>query len=163
MRVKLQTKDTEALKELQTHLENNGYNSKEDWDTDFSFNFDIENISEIKTILSDRKMQFEIEEIKNFQKNLRKNFEKFREETLLKSKEDIFDDWYKINFYQSFFELLNSDFIEPYVNRFPNLLKKSSPLNRLYKIWLDCDDAPSGDWDIMLDFISVNDEEEAYE
>lgn len=160
MRVKLKTKDTEALKELQIHLENNGYNSKEDWDTDSSFNFDIEHISEIKTILSDRKIQFEIEEIKNFRKNLKKNFEKFKEETLLKSKEDIFVDWYKINFYNSFYEFLGSNFVEDKIAHIPTFLKKNSPLDHLYKIWLECDDAPSGDWNVMLEFVLENCEED---
>ena len=51
MKVHLKTKDVEVLKELQAHLEGNGYNSKEDWDTDDCFNFDEEHICEIKTIL----------------------------------------------------------------------------------------------------------------
>ena len=160
MRVHLKTKDTEVLKELQTHLENNGYNSKEAWDTDNCFNFDEEHICEIKTILKDRGIVFVIEEIQNFKNNLNKNFKKFKEEMLLLSKEQLFDEWYKLNFYNSFYEFLGSDFVENRIAHVPTLLKKNSPLDHLYKIWLECDDAPSGDWDVMLEFVLKNCEED---
>lgn len=72
----------------------------------------------------------------------------------------IYNDWYIIGFYEAYYEMLMSDFIDwdDYSHIEKWLCEFECPLQFLYDEWLSADGAFDHDWDVMFDFI-----EEVYE
>lgn len=68
---------------------------------------------------------------------------------------DVYDDCYKINFYEEYYGLLTSNFTDFTKNNevVEWLCQYENPIAFLYEQWLSCDDAFSGDWDEMLDWL----------
>lgn len=78
----------------------------------------------------------------------------------------IYNDWYIIGFYESYFDLLTSGFIDDRIKEetVKWLLDKEKPLAFLYSEWLRCDDPGSLDWDDMLSWLeNLCDEETMHE
>lgn len=66
----------------------------------------------------------------------------------------VYDDWYKISFYEEYYGFLTSDFIEHHMDVVEWLCQFENPLAFLYEEWLSCDDAFNGDWDIMFEWLN---------
>lgn len=92
--------------------------------------------------------------------NLNNEFKSFRRSFERMEPKDVYDSFYKINFYEEYYALLSSDFIDNYDLLVDWLSKHSYPLAFLYNEWLSCDGAFSGDWDDMIDFMTTVYEEE---
>lgn len=77
----------------------------------------------------------------------------FRKSYEDKTKKEIYNDWYVINFYESYYELLVNNIcdIKTDVVRWLNSFRR--PLAFLYDEWLSCDDCFSERWDDMVDWI----------
>ena len=76
--------------------------------------------------------------------------------------QQTYNDWYRIGFYESYYEMMSCDFLD---NQNAEevilwLSSKDEPLAFLYNEWMDFDGAFSHDWDDMLDFIRTVYEEE---
>lgn len=69
----------------------------------------------------------------------------------------IYNDWYIVGFYEEYYEMLMSDFIDwddySYIEKW--LCEFEYPLQFLYDEWLSADGAFDHDWDAMFDFIEV--------
>ena len=95
------------------------------------------------------------------QENLDREIKSFRRSFERMKPADVYKCFYKIHFFEEYYELLISDFIETYIQLVGWLSKRSYPLAFLYDEWLCCDGAFSGDWNDMVDFmINVMDYEE---
>lgn len=72
-------------------------------------------------------------------------------------RQQIYNDWYIIGFYESYYELLMSDFVEceEYEEIFKWLCTFSQPLHFLYEEWLSADGAFNHDWEEMWDFVET--------
>ena len=75
-----------------------------------------------------------------------------------KQPEEIYEDWYKISFYESYYEMFMSDFIDHRIDIIEWLCGFENPLAFLYSEWLSADGPFSHNWDEMVSFI-----EEVYE
>lgn len=77
----------------------------------------------------------------------------FRKSYEDKTKKEIYNDWYVINFYENYYELLVNNIcdIKTDVVRWLNSFRR--PLAFLYDEWLSCDDCFSERWDDMVDWI----------
>ena len=89
------------------------------------------------------------------QEKIKKEIEHFRDSYSKLDFKKAYDDYYKISFFESYYEMISTNFIdiECYENEIKWLSSKTEPLKFLYDEWLNCDDAFSFDWDEMLDFI----------
>ena len=87
-------------------------------------------------------------------KNLDREMEEFRQGFNSMQPVDVYNSFYKINFYEEYYMLLVSDFIDEYTQILEWLSKLSYPLAFLYSEWLGCDGAFSGDWNDMINFIT---------
>ena len=76
----------------------------------------------------------------------------FKEIELLKSKEEIFQDYYKIHFFEMYAEFFKNAVYDYY----ELLLKIKYPLSFLYSEWLSSDGYFSEDWDDLKDFLDIN-------
>lgn len=72
-------------------------------------------------------------------------------------KTQIYNDWYIIGFYEAYYELLMSDYVEceEYEEIFKWLGTFTHPLHFLYEEWLSADGAFDHNWDAMWDFIET--------
>ena len=95
-----------------------------------------------------------------FKENLNREMQDFRQSFKSMQPVDVYNSFYKINFYEEYYMLLVSDFIDEYAQILEWLSKLSYPLAFLYDKWLSCDDAFSGDWNDMMNFITNIYEEE---
>ena len=95
------------------------------------------------------------------QENLDREIRSFRRSFERMKPADVYKCFYKIHFFEEYYELLISDFIESYKHLEEWLSVHSYPLAFLYDEWLCCDGAFSGDWNDMVNFmINVMDYEE---
>ena len=95
-----------------------------------------------------------------FKENLNREMQDFRQSFKSMQPVDVYNSFYKINFYEEYYMLLVSGFIDEYAQILEWLSKLSYPLAFLYDKWLSCDDAFSGDWNDMMNFITNIYEEE---
>ena len=95
-----------------------------------------------------------------FKENLNREIQDFRQSFKSMQPVDVYNSFYKINFYEEYYMLLVTDFIDEYAQILEWLSKLSYPLAFLYDKWLSCDDAFSGDWNDMMNFITNIYEEE---
>ena len=95
-----------------------------------------------------------------FKENLNREIQDFRQSFKSMQPVDVYNSFYKINFYEEYYMLLVSGFIDEYAQILEWLSKFSYPLAFLYDKWLSCDDAFSGDWNDMMNFITNIYEEE---
>ena len=95
-----------------------------------------------------------------FKENLNREIQDFRQSFKSMQPVDVYNSFYKINFYEEYYMLLVSGFIDEYAQILEWLSKLSYPLAFLYDKWLSCDDAFSGDWNNMMNFITNIYEEE---
>ena len=67
----------------------------------------------------------------------------------------VYEDWYVIGFYESYYEMLTSDFVEYdiYEDMIKWLSDFEEPLSFLYCEWLSCDGHMSHGWDDMLSWL----------
>ena len=74
----------------------------------------------------------------------------------------IYNDWYIIGFYESYYEMMSCDFLENEgaEEEIVWLSGKEKPLEFLYNEWMDSDGAFSHNWDDMLGFLRTVYEEE---
>lgn len=93
-------------------------------------------------------------------KNLDREMEEFRQGFKSMQPVDVYNSFYKINFYEEYYMLLMSDFVDEYEHLVEWLSKFENPLSFLYGEWLGCDGAFSGDWNDMINFITNVYEEE---
>ena len=89
-----------------------------------------------------------------FKENLNREMQDFRQSFKSMRPVDVYNSFYKINFYEEYYMLLVSDFIDEYTQILEWLSKLSYPLAFLYDEWLSCDGAFSGDWNDMINFIT---------
>lgn len=87
------------------------------------------------------------------QENLDREIRSFRRSFERMKPEEVYESFYKINFYEEYYALLTSDFIDNYAQLVDWLSKRSYPLAFLYDEWLRCDGAFSCDWNDMVDFM----------
>ena len=95
-----------------------------------------------------------------FKENLNREMQDFRQSFKSMRPVDVYNSFYKINFYEEYYMLLVTDFIDEYAQILEWLSKLSYPLAFLYDKWLSCDGAFSGDWNDMMNFITNIYEEE---
>ena len=96
-----------------------------------------------------------------FKENLNREMQDFRQSFKSMQPVDVYNSFYKINFYEEYYMLLVSDFIDEYAQILEWLSKLSYPLAFLYDEWLSCDGAFSGDWNDMINLIiNLYEEEE---
>jgi len=83
--------------------------------------------------------------------------EDFRKETESQHPKEIYEAWYRIGFYEEYYEMLACDFTEENFSEdeVAWLLKNDKPLGFLYGVWLDCDGAFDHSWDAMADWIHL--------
>ena len=93
------------------------------------------------------------ENLDNEMKSFKRSFERMKPE-------EVYESFYKISFYEEYYALLTSDFIDNYEQLVEWLSVHSYPLAFLYDEWLSCDGAFSGDWNDMINFITNIYEEE---
>ena len=94
-----------------------------------------------------------------FKENLNREMQDFRQSFNSMQPVDVYNSFYKINFYEEYYMLLMSDFIDEYTQIFSErivewLSKFENPLLFLYNEWLSYDGAFSGDWNDMINFIT---------
>lgn len=79
----------------------------------------------------------------------------FRQSYANKNALDVYDDWYKINFYEAYYVLFDEDYIYDHLDKeiVEWLCQFDAPLDFLYDMWLNCDFEFNGDWDEMIDWI----------
>ena len=92
--------------------------------------------------------------------NLEREIKEFRWSFERMDQKDVYNSFYKINFYEEYYMLLVSDFIDEYTQIVEWLSKFENPLAFLYDEWLRSDGAFSGDWNDMMNFITNLYEEE---
>lgn len=93
--------------------------------------------------------------------NLNREMQEFRQSFKSMQPVDVYNSFYKINFYEEYYMILSNDFIDEYTQLVEWLSKFENPLLFLYNEWLSCDEAFSGDWNDMINFmITVCEEEE---
>lgn len=92
--------------------------------------------------------------------NLNREIREFRKSFQSMQPVDVYNSFYKINFYEEYYLLLMSDFIDEDTQLIEWLSKFANPLAFLYDEWLSCDGAFSGDWNDMVNFITNLYEEE---
>ena len=92
--------------------------------------------------------------------SLNREIQEFRKSFQSMQPVDVYNSFYKINFYEEYYMLLSSDFIDEYTQLIEWLSKLSYPLAFLYNEWLSCDGAFSADWNDMINFITNLYEEE---
>lgn len=100
--------------------------------------------------------------IKKLSKNLEKEMKEFREKYNALSGKDVYKDYYTINFFEEYYGMLMSNFIDE--NSHEDVLKWLASLERplafLYEQWLSSDGAFNHDWDEMFDWIELIYQEE---
>lgn len=84
-----------------------------------------------------------------------KEIENFRNSYKMLSVQQTYNDWYIIGFYEEYFEMLSTDFLD---NRGAEkeiewLTTLNKPLAYLYEEWMSSDGSFSHDWDDMFEFI----------
>ena len=89
-----------------------------------------------------------------FKENLKREMQDFRQSFKSMQPVDVYNSFYKINFYEEYYMLLASNFIDEYAQILEWLSKLSYPLAFLYDEWLGCDGAFSEDWNDMINFIT---------
>ena len=91
-------------------------------------------------------------QMKQLVEKLNKEIEEFRYSYKNMTYTQVYNDWYTIGFYESYFDLLTSGFIDDRIKEetVKWLLSKEKPLAFLYSEWLGCDDPGSLDWNDML-------------
>lgn len=67
--------------------------------------------------------------------------------------EELYDAWYKVNFYESYHELLTSKEMLRHPKLIKWLNKFELPIEQLYIEWCCCDAHFSGLWDDMIDWL----------
>ena len=69
--------------------------------------------------------------------------------------QQVYNDWYTIGFYESYYDMLSCEFIDDknVEEEIVWLSDKEKPLNFLFNKWLNSDGAFSHNWDDMLDFV----------
>lgn len=92
--------------------------------------------------------------------NLDKEIIEFRKSFKSMQPVYVYNNFYRITFYEEYYVLLISDFIDNYEHLVEWLSKFENPLAFLYDEWLSCDGAFSGDWNDMVNFITNIYEEE---
>lgn len=87
--------------------------------------------------------------------NLSKERNSFKQECLGWDASRIYDNWYKIGFFEAYYDLFMSGYAEydDYRNMYCWLSSFTCPLQFLYSEWLKADGALNHDWDEMLDFV----------
>lgn len=67
----------------------------------------------------------------------------------------VYNDWYIISFYESYYDMLASDLVQCRLDdsAIAWLAEKESPLDYLYDKWMSSDGSLSLNWDEMLDFV----------
>ena len=98
--------------------------------------------------------------------NLDKELEAFRKSYDEFSIIQTYNDWYTIGFYESYYDVLTSDYAKDRLDSeaFEWLSSKENPLCFLYNEWISCDGELSLDWDDMVNWVnSVYSEEKHLE
>lgn len=87
--------------------------------------------------------------------NLSKERNSFKQECLGWDSSRIYDNWYKIGFFEAYYELFLSEYAEydDYREVYQWLSNLPCPLQFLYSEWLKAGEAMSFNWDNMWDFI----------
>ncbi len=78
------------------------------------------------------------------------------------STQQTYNDWYIIGFYEEYYEMLSTDYLEGrnVDDMVEWLAQHEKPLEYLYKAWMDSSGAFSHNWEDMLDWVrTVYDEE----
>lgn len=70
---------------------------------------------------------------------------------------EVYNSWYKIGFFEEYYEMLMCDYADEHLsdNQAEWLAYAKTPLEYLYNLWLDCDGAMSHDWDDMIEWLGV--------
>ena len=70
---------------------------------------------------------------------------------------EVYNNWYKIGFFEEYSNLLTSGYIESeyFEDEIRWLCGFENPLHFLYDKWLKCDGAFNYDWDEMLEWIKI--------
>jgi hypothetical protein len=80
--------------------------------------------------------------------------QKFKKSYETMTPTQVYNDWYIIGFYESYYEML-THYIQ--ANEIQDILDwlntYENPLGFLYSEWLSCDDAFSGLWDDMIEWL----------
>ena len=89
------------------------------------------------------------------QEKIKKEIERFRDSYSKLDFKKVYNDYYKISFFESYYEMISTNFIdiECFENEIKWLSSKAEPLEFLYDEWLNGDSAFSFNWDKMFDFI----------
>ena len=97
-----------------------------------------------------------------FIENLKKEVSEFKESYNNMTVTQTYNDWYIIGFYEAYYELFMSDFVDhdDYEKIYKWLSEFEYPLHFLYDQWLSADGAFNHDWDVMFDFVEDVYEEE---
>lgn len=92
-----------------------------------------------------------------FYENLTKEMDNFKATYNNMEAIQIYNDWYIIGFYESYYELFMSDFLEykDYEDLYKWLSGFEHPLQFLYNEWLSSDGAFNHNWDMMVDFVET--------
>lgn len=88
-----------------------------------------------------------------------KEREQFKQDYMNKSPKEVYGDWYRIGFYEAYYELFTSEFYGD-ENIYKWLCSFKNPLSFLYDEWLGSDGAFDHNWDAMWDWIKLIYEEE---
>lgn len=89
---------------------------------------------------------------------LQKEMQEFEDSYKNMSPTQIYNDWYIIGFYNEYYEMLTSRFVEDmsiYFEELDWLGTKDKPLRFLYDKWMSCDGSFSHNWDNMLDWMCL--------
>lgn len=93
----------------------------------------------------------------NLSKKIEAEMKAFKADILKQSPNDIYNSWYRIGFYEEFYEMLMCDYTDDRLSYeiFDWIASHNKPLGHLYEIWLDCDGAFDHSWDAMIDWIQL--------
>lgn len=100
-----------------------------------------------------------------FIRNVKNDHDKFKSSLMGKSPAEIYNDAFKINFFEEYFNFFVNGAYKEFLHEkvIEWLSSFNRPLETLYSLFLECDLAPSYDWNDMADWLSVMAEEGAAE
>ena len=87
-----------------------------------------------------------------YEKNLQE-IQQFRKSFETKTSKEVYSEFYKIHFYEAFFGMLSSNFMNNHDEIIEWLYKKEEALEYLYIVWLECDNPFTENWDEMLEWL----------
>lgn len=77
---------------------------------------------------------------KKLKENLEKEYQRFKEEMLMLSKEELFENSYRIEIMKSLYRILQGMVEEMAEDKVMLLSRKTNPLGHLFQCWLSIDD-----------------------